>query len=450
MSWHVRILAVVVLFGLLSPWVRGETAASNVAVVVQTGQDASWDAIFTETNQIPFYINLYFEKGLYYELMETSDAEGPLLTRMFSQQSRLTGTLGAKLQVDLAAFRQGGTLPEVDNGAEVRRFRVNSYGRSFFLTRLTYGVELGVTSGKFYFNDGYLWWHDIPFVGSFKFGLYKAPMSLEALESSSSTTMMETASPVSSFAPGYKFGMQLGNALFRKRSTLYGGWYADAEETDTGDASTSNTRLIGRATWLPMDNASSNATHFIHVGMSGSYIYASGGGFQYRSRPEAHLAPYLVDTGVIDGDRAVVMGAEAAWVKGPLSAQSELMVATGDDNTGDTFRFGGFYLYGSWILTGESRGYNRDVGVFKGVNPRRPISFKNRSWGAWEWAMRFSHVDLTDGTIQGGKMDIISTGLNCYLTKKNRLMFNLGYADVKDAPSEGDLLFLESRFQILF
>ena len=179
-------------------------------------------------------------------------------------------------------------------------------------------------------------------------------------------------------------------------------------------------------------------------------MFATGDGFQYRSRPESYLAPYLVDTGLIDGDRAVVLGSEAAWQKGPLSLQGEFMVAGGDNSTGDDFLFGGFYLTGSWVLTGEARGYKHKVGVFKGVNPRSPFSFRKRTWGAWESAVRFSHLDLSDGSIQGGEMDIISTGLTCHLSKRNRVMLDLGFADVKESANSGDLLFLQSRFQVLF
>ena len=37
-------------------------------------------------------------------------------------------------------------------------------------------------------------------------------------------------------------------------------------------------------------------------------------------------------------------------------------------------------------------------------------------WGAWEAAFRYSTLDLTDGTIDGGEMDIWSLGLNWWLT----------------------------------
>jgi len=36
--------------------------------------------------------------------------------------------------------------------------------------------------------------------------------------------------------------------------------------------------------------------------------------------------------------------------------------------------------------------------------------------GAWEIAARFSNIDLTDAAIDGGDMDIMSLGVNWWLT----------------------------------
>ena len=47
-------------------------------------------------------------------------------------------------------------------------------------------------------------------------------------------------------------------------------------------------------------------------------------------------------------------------------------------------------------------------------------------------------------------MDIVSTGLNCYLTDRNRIMLDCGYADIKDSATPGDLLYLQTRFQVEF
>ena len=55
--------------------------------------------------------------------------------------------------------------------------------------------------------------------------------------------------------------------------------------------------------------------------------------------------------------------------------------------------FKGYYLQGSWILTGESRRYNAATGSFQNPRPMVPFS-SNGGFGAWELAARYSRMDL--------------------------------------------------------
>jgi phosphate-selective porin OprO/OprP len=447
-----RTALLILLAGLLAvatPLTQARTNA--VPHPVGKNTDTDWYEVFSPSNQIPFHISLYSHEGLYFELVREGGEPGTVVTRLFSEERRLTGRVGGKIHIDGALFNQDGDLPEADDGIEVRRGYLDIYGRSFLVKPVTYGIEFGITDGRFYFNDGYIWFHDLRFLGSAKLGLFKAPLSLESLESSSATTFMEIGSPVSAFAPGYKLGAQLGGPLFGKRATLYGGWFADAQDYESGDATESNSRLVGRVTWLPILNAPHERVHLLHVGASGGPMFASGDGFQYRSRPENNIAPYLVDTGLIAGEKALIVGAEAAWLNGPFSLQGEFLQAIGDREDDDNnFQFGGFYVYGSWFITGESKRYDRDRGIFKGIEPRRRFSFRDRSWGAWELAARYSHLDLTDGDVRGGVMNIVSGDLTCYLSKFNRIMLGCAYAEVDETEQAGDMLMVQSRLQVTF
>ena len=44
--------------------------------------------------------------------------------------------------------------------------------------------------------------------------------------------------------------------------------------------------------------------------------------------------------------------------------------------------------------------------------------------GAWEAAIRWSELDINDGLLSGGELDILSLGLNCYLTNNFRVSVN--------------------------
>jgi phosphate-selective porin OprO/OprP len=72
--------------------------------------------------------------------------------------------------------------------------------------------------------------------------------------------------------------------------------------------------------------------------------------------------------------------------------------------------------------------------VFSSVRPKQP-------WGAVELAIRYSGLDLTDEGIRGGDAQDVSLGINWYVLRNFRAMFNYVYADtrvggslVKDRP----------------
>jgi phosphate-selective porin OprO/OprP len=100
------------------------------------------------------------------------------------------------------------------------------------------------------------------------------------------------------------------------------------------------------------------------------------------------------------------------------------------------------------MLTGESRKYDLSKGNFGGIKPNHRFSGREHTWGAWEWASRLSYTDLSSGSIQGGNMGIVSTGFNCYLTARYRLMLNGGAAHIRNPSDDNTLYFLQCRLQL--
>jgi phosphate-selective porin OprO/OprP len=188
----------------------------------------------------------------------------------------------------------------------------------------------------------------------------------------------------------------------------------------------------------------------VHLGISASHVFSSSESIRYRSRPESHLAPYLVDTGEIDAQMTGLVALEAAVVHGPFSVQGEGILAIVDPDGSHPLAFWGFYLVGSWVLTGERRPYDRRTGVFSAVVPREPFSIRDRRSGAWEWAVRWSSVDLDDGQVRGGRMGILSTGLNWYLDRHWRVTVEYLFTRVDGPAGEGALHTVQSRVQLRF
>jgi phosphate-selective porin OprO/OprP len=142
----------------------------------------------------------------------------------------------------------------------------------------------------------------------------------------------------------------------------------------------------------------------------------------------------------------VSFNAELALAYGPFSLQGEytgthyyrnggaLAVAqratsgAGANSMGGTsLNFNGYYVYGSWFLTGESRAESYAIEDLNGAiigAPKIKNPVNKGGWGAWEFAARYSQVDLNDGGIQGGRQEDITVGLNWYPVRGFRFMAN--------------------------
>jgi phosphate-selective porin OprO and OprP len=177
---------------------------------------------------------------------------------------------------------------------------------------------------------------------------------------------------------------------------------------------------------------------------------------QYRTRPESQLtSDRLVDTGEFSADDVNIINPELAISFGSFAMQSEYFQIFVDANELGSPQFWGFYLYGSYLITGEHRNYDRSGGVFSGITPAHDFRLDRSGWGAWELGFRYSYVDLNDGEILGGKENNYTASLNWYLNSQARFMLNAIRASVKDretlhAVDKGWANILQARFQLTF
>jgi len=114
--------------------------------------------------------------------------------------------------------------------------------------------------------------------------------------------------------------------------------------------------------------------------------------------------------------------------------------------------FSGWYVQGSYILTGEAHTYNPATAAFTSPKPAKPFSLKDGTWGAFELAARFSDLNLNShtadpasvvtnwagtartytyyNTVRGGDQKILTLGINWYLNSAVRLSANYQYIDI--------------------
>jgi phosphate-selective porin OprO/OprP len=160
-----------------------------------------------------------------------------------------------------------------------------------------------------------------------------------------------------------------------------------------------------------------------------------------------------VDTGDPDtpggfaADSSLTYNLEASWRRGPIWLLGEY--THNDVNAPDVGNpdFTGYFLTASWALTGEMRGYNRQSGIFNPLPVARSVY--RGGWGAWEVAARWSAIDLTDGLVEGGEMEIVSLGLNWWLSPIFNVNVNYRWITLDRFGVEGDSRGFNSRIVLL-
>jgi phosphate-selective porin OprO/OprP len=160
----------------------------------------------------------------------------------------------------------------------------------------------------------------------------------------------------------------------------------------------------------------------------------------------------LADTGRFFSDGIHVINPEFGMVSGPFSLQGEYFHSFVE--FANDLQFFGFYLYGTYAITGEHRRYNPIGSIFTGIRPDHDFQPFEGYWGAWEVAGRLSYLDLNDGPIRGGEELNFTLGLNWYLRSNVRMMFNYIHANVKDRENptvdDGTANIFQGRFHIFF
>jgi phosphate-selective porin OprO/OprP len=203
-------------------------------------------------------------------------------------------------------------------------------------------------------------------------------------------------------------GVKLASPLLHnKRATYSLGWFP---------LNYDGNQFTGRTTYLPY--ISDDDARYVHVGVDYRYLGSANHTLQFSGKPESNVADSYVNTGKFPANYANELDYEfvatvksvslygeyaRAWVNAPASLNPE---------------FFGYYILGSWVITGETRPYDRATGYGKRILPTKPS-------GAWEFVAQFSRDDLNSGLVQGGSMGLGYVGVNWW--RNNYWKFGLGY-----------------------
>jgi len=399
---------------------------------------------------------MYWDQGLRYQLYQPISVPNPLGgERIIGEEIRLSGRAGLKLSLDAADFHSTNREEQIPGGAEVRTFRLyanGQFGRGPDPT--LYSLEFGTVNGSFYMTNGWLRWQGVQYAGNVQAGYETVPQTLENIYAFNALTFMEASSMSLAFSPGKRLGVEADRTFSDERMYLSVGVYSVGSDPGLNGGSVAQTLLypVVRFTGLPIyDDRGTDDVKLLHLGISVGYQLAKGAQFEFRSRPESFIAPYLVNTGTLQADVSSLVGLESIYMNGRFTLTGELTGTRLMGGTVNDASFWGGYVSAGWFLTGEQRRYNRDSAqVIAPLVPNREFSWKDWTGGAWEVAARLSYVDLDSENVLGGKMAIAMLGLNWYWNRYLRWQLNTGYANVIDGPSPGNLYILQARLQMVF
>ena len=321
---------------------------------------------------------------------------------------------------------------QFDENYEVRRVRLEARGEP--VQDWAWRAQLELSNQEISLHDGWVEYRGLP-LGGVRVGRQRQPQSLEAHTSSKAVPLMERAAPVSALTAGRDSGVMLHDRW--GPGTWSVGVFSPADAIDS-DVHADTLEAGGRLTWLPWRDEGSG--RLVHLGASVGTRESHSGVLRFDARPDAHLAPELVDTGDIPTDGATQAGVEALWIGGPWSLQAEWL-GVQLETAGEDALLQGANLLGTYTLTGEPRPYQASRARLTRLIPR------GEAHGAWELVTRLSRTDLSDGPVEGGEMDLASLGVNWYASEELRVMGNWVHTRLEDG-SEADLFLV--RLQIDF
>ncbi|HVX60055.1 MAG TPA: porin [Pirellulales bacterium] len=373
-----------------------------------------------------------------------------------------------RIQADAVTFSQDAAnreqLGNIPNGTDFRRVRIGVQGEGHEI--YYYRLEIGFaqadsqTKRRPRITDAYFEIRDLPWLGVLRVGQFREPISIERSTSGNDITFMERGLP-QAFNPARRLGVMAfdhsanekwywWNGLFAQNSTAFGEQFGDAPRV----------AWVDRAVWLPWYDKPSEGRYLLQLGASYSYQSIRDQTRKFSSTPEVKLQygaesviPNFVNTGNLLMNDFQILQCEASTVLGPLSFQAEYYGVLVDQPGQPTVFLHGAYAFVSYFLTGENRVYDPIQGIYVATKPYSEF-FRVRTDrgigmgpGAWEIAARFSTINLSDGNVQGGRLNDVTLGVNWYLNFQSRIMFNYIHAFLNryNQPSNADVFAMRAQ-----
>jgi phosphate-selective porin OprO and OprP len=375
---------------------------------------------------------------------------------------RFVLTFRGRFQFDVGAFLQDETLAssvnigrDLHNGANFRRAQFGFEGRVYrdFAYEMVFDFGSSGTerAGQIYLMRVVYNPAAAP-AFSLNLGAIQPKFTMDDSTSSADITFMERSSIVNTILDPFggsdsRRGVEM---LYVKQGMFHGSDNLLVSVAYTGEriaavkTDDEGTQVLGRVAYRFYSDAMSN----FQVGFDAARILNKPNRLiAANDRPETRIdGQQLVGFGAgglppaIAGKTAWLWGVEGGMNYGPFSMQGEYY-RYGIDRTVSTLKdpeFGGWYVQASYFLTGEMRPYVPASAAFGSPPVANAFALDASSWGAWEVKARYSVNDfnafendaVVANRVLGGEQKIISAGVNWYLNRNIRWMFDYMRVDI--------------------
>ncbi len=361
------------------------------------------------------------------------------------------------LQLDAGWIIQDEETTDVvgDVNAEtgLRRVRLRVSGE--VREQTSYVIDLDfAASGHPSFRDVAVIFSDAMRLENIEIGLFKQPFGMDAESSGRELLLLERQLPFA-FAPFRQMGARTFGTIGDERGTYALSAYRfPTNQFGVSSGNNGGWALATRETFLVIDREDT----LLHLGFGYSLGNPADDTVQYAIEPGFFVRDpsdntgtgisAFVDTGPMPTHTFHLFNVELAGQCGPFRAQAEYRWSHVDRLKASSVDFSGGYFQMGLLLTGETATYNHKRGIFTGVIPQREI---RDHLGAIELIAGWSVIDLNDKDITGGKMQMMTFGVNWYLNSFARVMLNVNPVTLDD-PTGGraESLVLASRLQLEF
>ena len=369
-------------------------------------------------------VDAYVEETVSKQLSEVAPASGDDSLkvklgpgpRFSTADGKNTFEISGKMQVDASFFNDDkADHPDATN---VRRARLGISGK--LLDDWKYKFEFDLAKDSTAITDIWMQYSGIDNL-DLRAGQFREFLGMDVYTPNTYTLMTERAAPINAFAiPSYR---KIGVAALSSGSN----WSAQAglfgERLNKVSTDDEGAGASARITYAPIVGDNN-----IHLGIAGQYRKPDNATNSVRFKEKAGNAVQTtnsIDVTVANTDNYTVLGLEAAGNYGPLYVQAEYLDTNVNVSTGQDASFDGYYVQGSYMLTGEARSYSIKNGSYGHVKPAKPFKFGTDGIGAWEIGGHYSNTNLNDGAYTGGEMDIIGGIINWY--PNNNMRFSANY-----------------------